>query len=629
MYIAELFIENYRIFGAGDKALSVILNKGLNVIVGENDSGKTAIIDAIRHLLWTTSLDYNFVNEDDFHIEGNKRSANFVIRVCFRNLTPETTGRFLEWLSIDGDTPCLWVTMEATRREGQPATARRRNITTFVRSGQKGDGKPIEGEIREFLRTTYLKPLRDAESELAGGRGSRLSQILQAHPNFDEQKLNDYDQSNANTEPKTLVGILSQAQHKIKAHPVVEETKKDLDKNYLDLFSVGAEKLRSDIGVAKDTTLREILEKLELWLQPPMGTELRTRRGLGYNNLLFMATELLLLGQEKDFALPLLMIEEPEAHIHPQLQLRLMEFLERKSSSSDSVQIIVTTHSPNLASCVDIQSLFLMIKGNAYSLRAEETKLNTSDYGFLRRFLDVTKSNLFFAKAVVLVEGDAENILLPTIAGLLGRSFTEHGVSIVNVGHTGLFRYAKIFQRKDDGHMPIPVACLADRDIAPDEAAAYLKKGKRTFKDFSESELRKKVAKKQTHDGGRVQTFVSDSWTLEYDLARAGLYREMHIAIQLAKKSKGKLDALSKKETVEVIRQAEKEIDVWTANGDGPESIAARVYKPLYCKKASKPEAAQYLAACLRRSQIIQQHLLPQYLVKAIEHVTGGPAVKE
>lgn len=292
----------------------------------------------------------------------------------------------------------------------------------------------------------------------------------------------------------------------------------------------------------------------------------------------------------------------------------------------------MTTHSPNLASCVDIQSLFLMIQGCVYSLRAEETKLNASDYGFLRRFLDVTKSNLFFAKAVLLVEGDAENILLPTIASLLGRSFTEHGVSIINVGHTGLFRYAKIFQRKDNTLIPIPVACLADRDIAPDEAEPYLKEGKRTCKDFSESELHKKAAKKRVHDGGLVQTFVSDWWTLEYDLARAGLFREVHIAIQLAKKSKGKLDALSQKETVEVIHQAEKEIDVWTANGDGPESIAARVYKPLYCKEASKPEAAQYLAACLRRSQIIQQRirdLLPQYLVKAIEHVTSVTAVKE
>lgn len=632
MYLSELFIENYRIFGKGEKALHITLNRGLNVFVGENDSGKTAVIDAIRHLLWTTSMDYNLITEEDFHVEGNERATNFVISTCFRDFTPEITGRFLEWLSIDGDAPCLWITMAVTRREDYPVSARRRNIIPNVRSGKKGDGKPIEGEIREFLRTTYLKPLRDAESELAGGRGSRLSHILQAHPSFDEQKINDFDQNNADTEPKTLVGIMSQAQHKIKAHPVVEGTKNDLDKHYLGLFAIGAEKLRSDIGVAKDTTLREILEKLELWLQPPSGTELRTRRGLGYNNLLFMATELLLLGQERDLALPLLMIEEPEAHIHPQLQLRLMDFLEKKSSSDDQVQIIVTTHSPNLASRVDVQSIFLMTKGVAYSLRAEYTKLDSTDYGFLRRFLDVTKANLFFAKAVVIVEGDAENILLPTIADLLGRSFTEHGVSIVKVGHTGLFRYAKIFQRNDKGLIPIPVACVNDRDIAPDEAKSYLRKGKKTYSEFSESQMMEKQKLKEAHDGGLVKTFISAWWTLEYDLARSGLHREVHVAIQLAKKARSKQNALTKREAVEVIKQAEEEIVAWESNGGTSASIAAKIYEPLYRKQASKSEAAQYLADCLRRSSNNQakiRELLPSYLVKAIEHVTGHAAVQE
>ena len=182
MYLADLFIENYRIFGSqkDDKALSLSINNGLNVIVGENDSGKTAIIDAIRHLLWTTSIDYNPVTEDDFHVEGETRSANLTIRACFRSLSVEVVRRYLQWVSIENGQPCLWITLELTRREDEVATTRRRNIAWTVRSGQKGDGKPIEGEVREFLRATYLKPLRDAESELAGGRGSRLSQILQA-----------------------------------------------------------------------------------------------------------------------------------------------------------------------------------------------------------------------------------------------------------------------------------------------------------------------------------------------------------------------------------------------------------------------------------------------------------------
>jgi putative ATP-dependent endonuclease of OLD family len=638
MYLFELFVENYRIFGnrKDNRALSVTLNKGLNVIVGENDCGKTAIIDAIRHLLWTTSLDYNPFSDDDFHVENGTRANSLTIRACFRDLSSAIVGRFLEWLSIEGDDPCLWMTLDAVRHEDVPVTARRRNISVMVRSGKKGDGKPIEGEVREFLRTTYLKPLRDADAELAGGRGSRLSQILQAHPSFKNQDINDFSPESPVVEPKTLRGIMNKAQHGIKTHPVVEGTKEELNQNYLDRFSIGREKLVGDIGIAREMSLREVLEKLELWLQPGQKSELRTRRGLGYNNLLFMATELLLLGQEKDFALPLLMIEEPEAHIHPQLQLRLMDFLEEKSSSADGVQVIVTTHSPKLASRVDVQSVFLMSQGQVFSLRSEHTKLEISDYGFLRRFLDVTKANLFFAKAVVMVEGDAENILLPTIAQLLGRPFTEHGVSIVNVGHTGLFRYARIFQRSDDRELPIPVACVTDRDIPPQIASSYVPKKKNkageeipTYNDeLPCEEITRLEQMKKKHNGGPVVTFVSPAWTLEYDLALAGLHQEMHIAVQLAKRARSKGNALTVSETTTVIRQATREIEGLEKRGESAESIAAYVYKPLYRKMASKAETAQYLAYCLNRTSATRERirdLLPRYIVQAIEHVTGGP----
>ena len=69
------------------------------------------------------------------------------------------------------------------------------------------------------------------------------------------------------------------------------------------------------------------------------------------------------------------------------------------------------------------------------------------------------------------MEGDGENILLPVLARLIGRDFTENGVSVVNVGGTGLRRFARIFQRKDqfgDGTVSVPVACIADLDVMPD-----------------------------------------------------------------------------------------------------------------------------------------------------------------
>ncbi len=69
MYISAIYIENFRIFGTekDGKHLHCRLGPGLNVLAGENDSGKSAVVDAIRHLLWTTSREAHWLIEDDFH----------------------------------------------------------------------------------------------------------------------------------------------------------------------------------------------------------------------------------------------------------------------------------------------------------------------------------------------------------------------------------------------------------------------------------------------------------------------------------------------------------------------------------------------------------------------------------
>lgn len=146
------------------------------------------------------------------------------------------------------------------------------------------------------------------------------------------------------------------------------------------------------------TWLRQLLEKLEVSLGVAGLADESPTRGLGSNNLLFMACELLLLASEEE-VFPLLLIEEPEAHLHPQRQLRLMGFLQDQATKvrgeGQQIQIIVTTHSPNLASDIKLDNLVLIRDGRAFPMARGKTKLGSSDYRFLERFLDVTKANLF------------------------------------------------------------------------------------------------------------------------------------------------------------------------------------------------------------------------------------------
>lgn len=478
MYLAELTIKNFRSFNS--LGATIKFQQGLTALVGENDSGKTAVIDALRLLFGTTDQEWLRFSEDDFHQSGSVDSALNEIKISgtFKCLTLNDKSGFAEYLTYGvnvEDEPTLHLTLTAKR---MGVRGGRIYISTDIRSGKNGDGPTIDHNCRSLLAATYLRPLRDAERELSSGRNSRLSMVLNA---LDGVKLGDVfdvakdDFSSFDAEKISKLGLLGLGDYfnkLIENHPHINKGKAKVNRHLREMQLHGDES-SSTISVsssgADSLRLRQLLEKLTLTINNSYG-----RMGLGSNNVLFMACELLLLADEHE-CFPLLLIEEPEAHIHAQRQLRLIQYLQKiiddLPSGAQRPQVIITTHSPNLASEIDLNNLVIIQSGKAFSLAEGETKLETNDYRFLQRFLDVTKANLFFARGIVIVEGDAENILLPTIARLIGKDFTSHGISIVNVGGVGLRRYARIFMRNDakqSGELLIPVSCVTDLDVMPD-----------------------------------------------------------------------------------------------------------------------------------------------------------------
>ena len=264
MYLAEIFAENFRAFGSNkaDEHLQLSLGDGLNVLVGENDSGKSTIVDAVRLLLSARWQDAFRLSDDDFNVRRGERASTLTVRGTFKGLTDAERSRFLEWLSVDDGEHTLVITLTATRRENG---GRARRIFVTTRTGRKGEGPPFEGEVRDFLQPTYLRPLRDAEAELSGGRGSRLSQILEAHPDFREHAKDD---SKTNTPPTTLVGIMRKAESDIEHNQLVKDTADRISIEYLKPLSIGESPLSGSINIGRDAELRHILEKLELWLKP-------------------------------------------------------------------------------------------------------------------------------------------------------------------------------------------------------------------------------------------------------------------------------------------------------------------------------------------------------------------------
>lgn len=646
-------------FGEGEHALVLPLRRGLTALIGGNDTGKTAVMDALRLALGTCDQEMLRVDEDDFHqASDGTRRTEIRIRCKFEELTQQDLATFVEYLTYEdkGGTrvPVVYVNWKAT--DTAKGTSRRRSVVFETPSGEAGDGPQIDPECRALLRSTYLRPLRDAGRALAAGRGSRLSQILQNTKEVKEYG-EDYDPQEGPPEDLaalSILGIGGLADALLSSHKGVQAARKRLNDEFLKPLSFSGSPLEGHISVSgsrgdASIRLRQLLEKLDLELRDGTTQGIPPNHGLGSNNLLFMACELLLLGSEED-GFPLLLIEEPEAHLHPQRQLRLMQFLQQRVSErqpgQQGIQIIITTHSPNLASAIDLDNLVLLHDGKAYSLAFGHTKLDESDYGFLRRFLDVTKANLFFARGVMIVEGDAENILLPTIASLLERDFTENGVSIVNVGGTGLRRFARIFQRKhpeSDGTISIPVACVADFDVMPDCAPEIIGKVRagedwlgisgrrwRAKRDFTAGELRdrREAIRKKASDQ-HVETFVADEWTLEYDLAFFGLAREVWVAAHLAQADEQ--ISTGKTSMEHVTCEALRSFEGLSGQGLSKEELASHVYA-LFARDSnvSKATAAQYLAHLLQARQREEplppdgwRSMLPPYLVGAIDYVTG------
>ena len=644
-------------FGEDARAFILPLKSGLTALVGENDTGKTAVIDALRFALGTRDQEYFRVEDSDFHWPQGQvaRRTHIRIRCKFDGLTTYDKGAFAEYLTYVKREGRLEAVLYVNWAGKDTAGARssRRFVSVEVRSGETGDGPTLDTEVRNLLRATYLRPLRDAERAMSAGRGSRLSQILQ-HTKEIKENGDDYDpQTNPAPDPANLsvLGVGDYASALLESREGIKRARERLNKEYLKPLSFSGDDLTGHISVSSagdnDFRLRQLLEKLELELKEEHANA-PANRGLGSNNLLFMACELLLLGSDED-GLPLLFIEEPEAHLHPQRQLRLMQFLQDQAGTmrrdGQKIQIIVTTHSPNLASAIKLDNLVMMQGGKAFPLDAGNTGLQISDYRFLERFLDVTKSNLFFARGVVIVEGEGENILLPTLAQLIGRNFSDHGISIVNVGHTGLRRFARIFLRKEpnkDGVIGVPVACIADMDVMPVCAAVIVgkvkegeiwpdksKRGWRAVSDFTEAEIavrRQQIRQKASEQ--RVESFVSDQWTLEYDLAYSGLAEDVWIAAQLAKADDRINTGTECKVSVE--KTAKASFEELIAKYPQKEELASNVYALFTIgETASKTIAAQYLSERLERRvkdgeltvETLKSHL-PPYLVKAIEYVT-------
>ena len=441
MYLKQIYIKNFR------KIIETncVFNPGLNLIVGSNDSGKTAIIDVIRIVLKQIVDDYIKLQIDDFNDKTQEINVNLIF--SFDNHSSEDdlveqTSFFAEYLSFDEDNNPelkIWYTVKPEEKSIR--------FPSFKVGPTKEAAIDMDVYCKEKFKVVYLRPLRDAENELRAKQGSRISKILKEHEDIrsNEAELRKFLEDFENSSE----GFFSISGH---GKRIVEEIKR-----LLDLFDEQSHYGKKEIkfGPTEKIDYLKALERIALYYDK------LDKPGLGTLNMIFIAAELLHLNTQKNPNI--LLIEEIEAHLHPQRQLKIIRALQEESKKG--VQMILTTHSPNLASIVEIERLCIINRGNFYSLTKGSTKLSNENYAYLERFLSVTKANLFFAQGLILVEGPTEQLILPEIAKILGYDLTNYGLSVISANGLGFENFINIFKRINEPYNKIPIAIATDSDM--------------------------------------------------------------------------------------------------------------------------------------------------------------------
>lgn len=517
MHISALQIEGYK---NSKKNSTIVLNKGLNILVGENGSGKTAIINALRLILRENDSYFDF-SEDDFYCSLDKSEhANEVkITADLIDLSEDDKITFLTWCDADFNAHLHLLISENSSKRGY-----------FKRKywGGNSSASIFEEDTFDRVECIYLPPLRDAETKLANGKRSRLSMLL-------KKQYGDKTDSLVKSVKAFNDAITENDNGK---YAEIEAAKINVNKKISE--SLGDELGQSINLQFTETTFAKIIENIKMVFFPRTGETNITKfrdlatNSLGYNNLLFIATVFAELELIKDSdVFTVLLIEEPEAHLHPQLQVKFIKYLEELAGTLPNAQIIVSTHSPVLASSVNIDRIIHISEKAA---RIEAVTLKQKKFGnsisekYINRWLDVTKSTMLFSRGIIMVEGIAEALIIPKLAKyvlkqynyiattkgkpILAKSIEEMGISVININGINFKHFMKLFSNFDNSSGPnIPIYCagLSDRD--PDKDIYPLK--------GATVEGNNPVCEYITEINGSIHTrlFISPLKTFEYDMA--------------------------------------------------------------------------------------------------------------